>query len=283
MRGSADSVCDHRDGAENGFDLVSHIAEKGRIMTERTSPVVLVTGAGSGIGQATAILFARNGARVIVSDHHEGGGLKTLEAIRAVGGDAIFVRADVARSEDVRALMEQIDQTYGRLDYAFNNAGIEGEQAKTADCTEENWNRVLGVNLTGVFLCMKYELPLMLRQGSGSIVNCSSVAGLGGFVGIPAYDASKHGIIGLTKTAALEYASDGIRINAVCPGVIDTPMVHRFTGERAEAQAGMIKMEPLGRLGRPEEIAAAVVWLCSDAASFVTGIAMPVDGGYAAP
>jgi NAD(P)-dependent dehydrogenase (short-subunit alcohol dehydrogenase family) len=245
--------------------------------------VALITGAASGIGRATALAFAQRGAKVAVADIDQDGGEETVRMITDTGGEAIFIRTDVSQAADVEAMVETALARFGRLDYAFNNAGVEGQQAKTAESTEANWDRVLGINLKGTWLCMKYELPSMLAQGKGAIVNCSSVAGLGGFAGITAYDASKHGVIGLTKTAALEYATDGVRINAVCPGVIDTPMIDRFTGGDAAAAAGMEKIEPVGRMGRPEEVAAAVVWLCTDDASFVTGIAMPVDGGYVAP
>ncbi|HEY8446257.1 MAG TPA: SDR family oxidoreductase [Thermomicrobiales bacterium] len=244
--------------------------------------VAVVTGAASGIGRATALAFAKEGARVVVSDVDAEGGEATVRMIRECGGEAIFVRADVSRTAEVRELIATAVGTFGRLDYAFNNAGIEGESAPTADATEENWDRVIDINLKGVWLCMKHELPAMLESGGGAIVNCASVAGLVGFPGIGPYVASKHGIVGLTKTAALEYATAGIRINAVCPGVIQTPMIDRFTGGAKEAAEEMVAMEPVGRFGTPEEIAAAVVWLCSDAASFVTGVALPVDGGLVA-
>ena len=179
-------------------------------------------------------------------------------------------------------MAEKTIATYGRLDYAFNNAGIEGTSAPVQDCTEENWDKTIGVNLKGVWLCMKYEIPEMLKQGKGVIINTASVAGLVGFQGLPAYVASKHGIIGLTKTAALECAQLGIRVNAVCPGVIQTSMIDRLTGNKKEAIEQFTGLEPVGRFGQPEEIANAVIWLCSDEASFVTGVAMPVDGGFVA-
>ena len=172
--------------------------------------------------------------------------------------------------------------TYGRIDYAFNNAGIEGASAPTHECTEENWERTIGVNLKGTWLCMKHEIQHMLKQGKGAIVNCASIAGLVGFQGLPVYVASKHGVVGLTKTAALEYAKSGIRVNAVCPGVIKTNMVDRITGKEKEVEKQFENMEPVGRMGQPEEVAEAVIWLCSDAASFVTGDAMAVDGGWTA-
>ncbi|HEU4948608.1 MAG TPA: SDR family oxidoreductase [Kribbella sp.] len=244
--------------------------------------VVLVTGGGSGIGRATARALAREGAEVVVTDLVDEGGNETLRLIEEAGGKGMFIRGDVAASADVQAIVRTIEEQYGRLDCAFNNAGIEGVQAPTAECTEENWDRVLTVNLKGTWLCMKYEIPLMLKQHKGAIVNTASVAGLVGFPNIAAYNASKGGVIQLTKTAALEYAKDGIRVNAVCPGVIRTPMVERFLGDSAEAEAQFVAMEPIGRMGTPEEIAEAVVWLCSDASSFVTGDAMPVDGGLVA-
>jgi NAD(P)-dependent dehydrogenase (short-subunit alcohol dehydrogenase family) len=244
--------------------------------------VALVTGASSGIGRAAAIAFSREGAKTVVSDLNNEGGNETVKLIREIGGEALYVHADVSRAEDVKALIAITLDRFGRLDFAFNNAGIEGQSAPAADQTEENWDGVLGVNLKGVWLCMKYEIPVMLANGCGSIVNCSSVAGLIGFPGITPYVASKHGVIGLTKTAALEYATTGLRINAVCPGVIQTPMIDRFTGGSAEGAQQMIEMEPMGHLGTPEEIAAAVIYLCSDASSFVTGIALPVDGGMIA-
>lgn len=244
--------------------------------------VALVTGAAAGIGRATAEAFAREGARVVVSDVTAEAGEAVASGIRARGSEAAFVRCDVARGEEVEALVRRTTELFGGLDYAFNNAGIEGRTAFTAECSEENWDRVLGINLKGAWLCMRHEIPVMLRRGGGAIVNCASVAGLVGFRGIPAYTASKHGLIGLTRTAALEYAAQGIRVNAVCPGVIRTAMVERFTRGDPQAEAGLVAAEPVGRMGTPDEVAAAVLWLCSDSASFVTGHALAVDGGMVA-
>ena len=243
--------------------------------------VALVTGAASGIGRATAVAFADQGAKVVVSDVVDSGGEETVHQIVDKGGEAIFVHADVSRAADVEALVATAMERFGHLDYAFNNAGIDGLAAPTAECEEKNWDRVLDINLKGVWLCMKAEIPRMLDKG-GVIVNCSSVAGLVGFSGVPAYVASKHGMVGLTKTAALEYAPQGIRINAVCPGVIQTPMIDRFTHGSQEAAAQLTAQEPIGRMGQPEEIAAAVIWLCSEGASFVVGHALVVDGGMVA-
>lgn len=244
--------------------------------------VALITGAGSGIGRATALTFAREGAKVVVADIVVAGGEETVRMIKAAGGEAIFVKTDVTKAAEVEALVKKTVDTYGRLDCAFNNAGIEGEMALTADCTEENWNRVVDIDLKGVWLCMKYEIPQMLKHGGGAIVNTASVAGLVGFQSIPAYVASKHGVNGLTKTAALEYAKSGIRVNAVCPGVIHTPMVERLFGTNPQFSEAVSAMEPVGRFGKPEEVAEAVLWLCSDAASFVTGLPMAVDGALTA-
>ncbi len=244
--------------------------------------IALVTGAGSGIGRATALVFAREGAKVVVSDIVVEGGEETVQQIKAAGGEALFVKADVSKAADVEALITQTVETYGRLDCAFNNAGIEGGVKPTIDCTEEEFDRTIAVNLTGVWLCMKYELQQMLSQGGGAIVNTASVAGLIGFPGLPDYVASKHGVLGLTKTAALEYAKSGIRVNAVCPGVIQTPMVERGAQLSPGFDEVAVSMEPVGRFGQPAEIGEAVVWLCSDAASFVTGHPMTVDGGLVA-
>ena len=249
---------------------------------ELEGKVALVTGAGAGIGRASALAFAGAGARVMVSDVVVDGGEETVGQIQAAGGEATFVRADVSQRTDVEALVRQTLETYGRLDCAHNNAGIEGELAATADCAEANWDRTITINLKGVWLCMRSEIPQMLQQGGGAIVNTSSVAGLVGFPNLPAYVATKHGVVGLTRTAALEYAEQGIRVNAVCPGVIQTAMIDRIVGGDAEAEAQFTALEPVGRMGSPAEVAQAVVWLCSDAASFVTGVAMPVDGGFVA-
>ena len=245
--------------------------------------VALVTGAGSGIGRASALAFTREGTKVVVSDIDPDGGEETAVKIREAGGEAAFVEADVSKADQVEDLVNRVVETFGGLDFAHNNAGIEGTMgAPTADQTENDWDRVISINLKGVWLCMKYEIPKMLDSGGGAIVNTASVAGLVGFEGICHYTASKHGVVGLTKTAALEYAKQGIRVNAVCPGVIHTPMIERATGGDAEAQAQFSSIEPVGRMGTPEEVAETVVWLCSDAASFVTGVPMPVDGGLVA-
>jgi NAD(P)-dependent dehydrogenase (short-subunit alcohol dehydrogenase family) len=244
--------------------------------------VALVTGAASGIGRQSALAFARAGARVVVSDVTVDAGEETVKMIEDAGGEAMFVRADVANAADVTALIAKAVEVYGRLDCAHNNAGIEGIVAPCAECTEENWDRTIAINLTGVFNCCKAELPQMVKQGGGCIVNTASVAGLVGFAGIPAYTASKHGVNGLTKQIALDYATQNIRVNSVCPGIIHTPMIDRFTGGDPEALKAFTATEPIGRLGEPEEVAAVVVWLCTDAASFVTGINMPVDGAFIA-
>ena len=242
--------------------------------------VALVTGASFGIGQSTAVAFAKRGAKVVVADWIEDPKQQTLRLIREAGSEGMFLPCDVSSSSEVSSLMSKILERFKKIDYAFNNAGIEGQTAPTDACTEENWDKTVAINLKGVWLCMKHEIPLMVKQAHGAIVNCSSVAGLVGFSGLPAYVASKHGIIGLTKTAALEYAGKGLRINAVCPGVIHTAMIDRLTGMDQAAEKQFTSLEPVGRMGNPDEIAEAVVWLCSDAASFVTGIAMPVDGGF---
>jgi NAD(P)-dependent dehydrogenase (short-subunit alcohol dehydrogenase family) len=240
--------------------------------------VALVTGGSFGIGKATAIAFAQRGAKVVVTDIIEDG--DTLSTITKAGGEASFITCDVSNDASIKAMIEKTIAVYGRIDYAFNNAGIEGASAPTHECTTENWDKTINVNLKGVWLCMKYEIPQMLKQGKGSIVNNASIAGLVGFPNIPAYVASKHGVIGLTKNAALEYAKLGIRVNVVCPGVIKTPMIDRFTGKNKEVEKQFENMEPVGRLGEPEEVAEAVTWLCSDSSSFVTGHSLAVDGGW---
>jgi NAD(P)-dependent dehydrogenase (short-subunit alcohol dehydrogenase family) len=245
--------------------------------------VALVTGAASGIGRATALTFAREGAKLVVADMNEDGGQQTVHMITENGGEATFVQVDVSNATEVQAMISKTVETYGRLDCAHNNAGISsgGQRAFTADYPEERWHQVIAINLTGVWLCMKYEIPQMLQQGGGTIVNTASVAGLVGLPYASAYVASKHGVVGLTRTAALEYAKSGIRVNCVCPGYIETPMTEQGRSD-PERMAHMLASEPIGRIGKPEEIAETVVWLCSEAASFVTGHTMTVDGGMVA-
>lgn len=243
--------------------------------------VALITGGGSGIGRAASIGFARAGARVVVGDVVAQGGNRTVELIKDTGGDAVFVQTDVTVAQQVERLVKTAVDTYAGLDYAYNNAGIEGSASGLVDCTEEDWQRVIAVNLTGVWLCMKHEIPAMIARGGGAIVNTSSVLGLVGVPFIAPYIASKHGVAGLTKEAALEFAKSNVRVNAVCPGSILTPMTERAMASGA-TEKSLASPQAIKRMGKPEEIAAAVVWLCSDAASFVTGVMMPVDGGWIA-
>ena len=244
--------------------------------------VALVTGASSGIGKATAKAFAREGYTTVLADVHEQDGRDAAAECEREGATCQFIQCDVADESSVHHLIGEIVSRFGRLDVAFNNAGIEGALGATAECTTENFDRIIAINLRGVFFCLREELRQMTKQeGGGAIVNCSSIAGLIGFAGIPAYAASKHGVIGLTKNAALEYAKEKIRVNAVCPGAIDTPMLDRLMMGGVPRET-IIATQPVGRLGKPEEIAAAVVWLCSDQASFVTGQALAPDGGWTA-
>jgi NAD(P)-dependent dehydrogenase (short-subunit alcohol dehydrogenase family) len=247
-----------------------------------TGKVAFVTGAANGIGRATALAFAREGASVVAADVSEHGNQETGRMIDELGGRAFVVRCDVSRAEDVKAALDGGLNEFGRVDFAFNNAGVEQPISAAADITKEEWDRITRINLRGVFLCMKYEIALMLRQGGGVIVNTSSGAGIKGFKGQAAYAAAKHGVIGLTKSAALDYAQENIRINAVCPGIIATPMMQRFTEGTHEGEQRVIAQEPVGRMGTPDEIAAAVIWLCSDTAAFVIGHAMVIDGGQTA-
>lgn len=241
--------------------------------------VVLITGASAGIGRAAALSFGHQGAKVVVSDIDVERGRAVVQEIVANDGTAVFIKADVAKESEVQHLVEETIESFGKLHFAFNNAGIEGQPAPTTDCTTENWVRTIAINLTGTWLCMKYQLPHILDAGGGAIINMASIAGLKGIANMPAYTASKHGVVGLTKTAALEYAKKNVRINVVCPAAIDTEMIQRFSGGDPEALAGMHAMQPIGRMGTPQEVADAVLFLCSDEARFLTGVVLPIDGG----
>jgi len=242
--------------------------------------VAIVTGASSGIGRAAARRFAEEGARVVAADVDADGGSGTVETIRDAGGEATFVETDVSDRADVEAMVETAVDRYGGLDFAFNNAGIEGRNDSLVDQGDDDWERVIDINLKGVFLGLRAEIPAMLDDGGGVIVNTSSIAGVVGFQGVSPYVASKHGVIGLTKTAALEYGRDGVRVNAISPGVIETPMVDRAAAANPEMIEAVSEATPMGRVGDPEEIGDAAVWLCSDDASFVTGETLVIDGGY---
>jgi NAD(P)-dependent dehydrogenase (short-subunit alcohol dehydrogenase family) len=250
--------------------------------TELEGKVGLVTGGTSGIGRDTAVLFAKAGAKVVVAGRRESEGKETVELIRATGGDGLFVKTDVSKASEVETLVKKVVEKFGRLDVAFNNAGIEGVWTSIVSESEEDWDRTFDINLKGVWLCMKYEIRQMLKQGgAGAIVNMASVAGLIGLAGAAAYCASKHGVMGLTKAVALETARSGIRINAVCPAVVETPMADRLYSVPA-VNKFVLGLHPVGRFGKPMEIAEAVLWMCSDRASFMTGQSLVLDGGFTA-
>lgn len=247
-------------------------------MAEFANKVALVTGGSSGIGRATALAYAQKGAKVVVASRRIKESEETVALIQASGGEATFVQTDVSQTAEIENLINQTIAKFGRLDYAFNNAGIEGEIGPAIDQTEENWNNIIDINLKSVWLSIKYQIPQMLKQGGGAIVNNASIAGLIGIPNSSIYVASKHGVLGLTKSIALEHAKDNIRINAVCPGAIDTDMLTRVVGEDGKLELG--KKQPVGRLGTSEEIANTVIWLCSDSSSFITGQSIAIDGGY---
>jgi NAD(P)-dependent dehydrogenase (short-subunit alcohol dehydrogenase family) len=250
--------------------------------TELRGKIGIVTGGTSGIGREAAVLFAKAGAKVVVAGRREVEGKETLDLVRAAGGDGLFVKTDVSRAAEVQALVRKTVEKFGRLDIAFNNAGIEGNWIPIAEQVEEDWDRTIAINLKGVWLCLKYEIQQMLKQGGGgAIVNMASIGGLMGSAGAATYCASKHGVMGLTKSAALETARNGIRINAVCPAVIETPMGERLFGE-PEMKKFALGLHPIGRFGTPMEVAEAVVWMCSDKASFMTGQSLVLDGGLLA-
>jgi NAD(P)-dependent dehydrogenase (short-subunit alcohol dehydrogenase family) len=251
-------------------------------MGELEGKVAIITGAASGIGRAAAELFAEEGAVVLAADVQDDAGHALADELAARSCACAYVHADVSKESDVAAMTDLALGQYGRLDILFNNAGIEGEQAPTADATIDNWERVIAINLKGPFLGLKHGIRAMLRNGGGSIINNASVAGMVGFPGIPAYCAAKGGLIQLTRTAALEYATQGIRVNCLCPGVIDTPMVGRFTHDNPDALGQLTQMEPIARLGRPREVAELALFLGSDRSSFITGAIIPVDGGFVA-
>jgi NAD(P)-dependent dehydrogenase (short-subunit alcohol dehydrogenase family) len=252
-------------------------------MAAFTGKVALVTGGSAGIGRATAVAFAREGAKVVVASRRMKEGDETIQLVRQAGSDGFFIKTDVAKAADVRAMVEKTIATYGRLDYAFNNAGvIEEKPGPLVEQSEETFARIMDINVKGVWLSMKYEIPEMLKHGGGAIVNMSSVAGFVGFPGLGIYIASKHAVIGLTKAAAVEYSKSGVRVNAVNPAAIETEMLAHVAGDNPEAVAQMAAGHPIGRIGRAEEVAEAVIWLCSDKASFVTGHSLLVDGGYTA-
>ena len=250
-------------------------------MTLFDGKVAIVTGGGSGIGEAACHLYAREGAKVVVSDLNEKRGNEVAQAIQKMKGDAIFVRADVSNPSDCQAMVDATLEKYGRLDIAFNNAGIGGETNLTADYSIAGWQKVIAVNLSSVFYCMKYEIPAMLKTGGGAIVNMASILGQVGFENSPAYVAAKHGVVGLTKTAALEYSKQGIQINSVGPGFIRTPLISGLEQDE-QVRNHLISLHPLGRLGESEEVAELVIWLSSEKASFVMGAYYPIDGGYLA-
>ena len=251
-------------------------------MAEWEGKVALVTGGTSGIGRETSVLFAKRGAKVVVAGRRENEGNETVDLIRRAGGDGLFVKTDVSRLADVQALVEKTVRTFGGLDCAFNNAGIEGNWAPIVEQSEEDWDRTIDINLKGTWLCLKFEIQQMLKQGrGGAIVNNSSVAGFIGSYGVATYSATKHGVIGLTKSAALEVAISGIRVNVVCPAVIETPMADRLFGA-PDLHKMALGFHPIGRLGEPREVAEAVLWMCSSAASFMTGQSLVLDGGFLA-
>lgn len=249
-------------------------------MARLKNKVAIVTGGGSGIGRSTCLLFAQEGANVVVADYVADGGSETVRQIKAAGGEASFVLTDVAKSADVQNMIATTVKTYGRVDVLFNNAGIEGPSSKIANYKEEDWDRVIAIDLTAVYLGMKYVIPEMLKQGGGVIISTASVAGIVGFPGSGAYAAAKAGVINMTRMVALEYADKNIRVNCICPGIIETPMVDRVVGNRSKDR--VIKAEPIGRLGRPEDIANAALFLASDESSFATGAPFIIDGGYVA-